>query len=138
MAWTPPDHWVEVESQLKRSGQVALDANGNGVLIFDPSSARQRWTVNSVVVTTDQNATAVLIPIVTLALNATQLSTSSPGNQRGQTWSGDQDTFVGEVEVSACDFFSVMFSPPQGQSGAPLAGVICTAVVTGSIYTRRA
>lgn len=138
MAWSPPSHWVETESQLKRSGQLTLDAGGHGVLIFDPSSARQRWLVTSVVVTTNQAADAAVVPIATLALNATALSTSSPGNQRGSTWSGNQDTFRGETEVSAMDFLTVLFSPPPGQAGSALAGVICTAVVTGSIYTRRA
>jgi hypothetical protein len=138
VAWTPPSHWVETESQLKKSGQVTLDANGLGTLTFDPSSARQRWLVTSVVVTTNQSSTSTEVPIVTLGLNSTALNTMSPGNQRGSTWSGNQDTFTGEVEVSSCDFLSVMFSPPPQQSGTPIAGVICTAVVTGSIYTRRA
>lgn len=138
MAWTPPGHWVETESQLKRSGSVALDANGNGVLTFDPSSARQRWLVESIVVTTNQAATATVVPIATAALNSVSLSTMSTGNQRGTTWSGNQDTFSGEIEVSSCDFLSVIFAPPPGKSGAAISGVICSAIVTGSIYTRRA
>lgn len=136
--WTPPGHWVEVQSQLKVTGQVTLNASGLGTLTFDPSSARQRWLVQSIVVTTNQAANATTVPVATAALNSTALSTMSPGNQRGSTWSGNQDTFVGELEVGPCDFLSVLFSPPPQKSGAPLAGVICTAVVTGIIYTRRA
>lgn len=137
MAWTPPGHWVETEQQLKQTGQVKLDANGNGVLIFDPSSARQRWLVTGIVVTTNQSAAATVTPIVTAALNSVALNTMSSGNQRGSTWSGNQDTFTGEIEVGSCDFLSIIFAPPPGQSGTPLAGVICSAIVTGTTYTRR-
>jgi hypothetical protein len=137
MPWTPPDHWTETESQLKQSGQITLNSQGIGVLHFEPSSGRARWLVTRIVVTTNQPANATVVPICTPALNAITPETSSPGNQRGTTWSGNQDTFTGEIEVSSCDFLSVMFYPPPAQSGAPLAGVICTAVVTGSIFTRR-
>lgn len=138
MGWSPPGHWVETQSQLKVTGQVKLDASGNGVLTFDPASARQRWLVTQIVVTTNQSATATVVPVVTAALNTTALNTMSAGNQRGSTWSGNQDTWTGEIEVSSCDFLSVVFSPPPQQSGTPLAGVICSTVVTGTIYTRRA
>jgi hypothetical protein len=124
--------------QLRKSGSVTLDANGNGVLIFDPDNAWQRWVVTQVVVSTNQAATATVVPLVTLALNTSQLSTMSQGNQRGQSWNGNQETFTGAEDVGPCDSFSVIFSPPQGQSGTPLAGVICSAVVTGQKFTRRA
>jgi hypothetical protein len=128
---------VEVESQLKLSGTVALDSNGLGVLTFDPDNARQRWEVREVVVVTNQNATSTLVPVVTLAINTIAQATLSQGNQRGATWSGNQDTFRGLIQVGPCDFLSVMFAPPTGKSGAPLSGVRATAVVTGSKYTRR-
>ena len=127
---------VETSLLLKKSGQVTLDSTGNGVLIFDPDSARQRWEITSIVVTTNQASTASVVPIVTTALNSTAFSTMSPGNQRGATWSGNQDTWEGKIDVGPCDFFSVIFSPPTGQ-GASLSGVICTAVITGTKYTRR-
>jgi hypothetical protein len=138
MSWQPPAAWVEVQSQLRKTGSVTLDANGNGVLTFDPSSARERWVVNSVVVSDNQSATSTVIPIATLALNTTALSTMSPGNQRGSTWSGNQDTFQGSMDVGPCDFLSVIFGPPPGTSGTSIAGAICTAIVTGSKFTRRA
>lgn len=138
MPWKPPAHWDETESQLRKSGQVTLNSAGKGVLIFDPENARQRWVVNQVVVTTNQSATSTVIPVATIALNTTDFSTMSPGNQRSATWSGNQDTWQGEEDVGPCDFFSVLFTPPPGTSGTPLAGVICTAVVTGTKYTRRA
>jgi hypothetical protein len=138
MAWIPPGHWVETQAQLKKSGSVTLDATGNGTIIFDPASARERWLVTSVVTTTNQASTATTVPVTTIALNSTAFSTMSQGNQRGATWSGNQDQWDGEVEVSACDFLSVLYSPPPGQSGTPLSGVIATAVITGVKYTRRA
>lgn len=127
---------VETALQLKKSGQVTLDSTGNGVLIFDPDSARQRWEITHIVVATNQSSTATVVPIVTTALNTTGLSTMSPGNQRGATWDGNQDTWEGLIDVGPCDFFTMLFSPPTGQ-GASLAGVICSAIITGTKYTRR-
>jgi hypothetical protein len=138
MAWIPPDHWKETSTQLKLSGSVTLNATGSGAVTFAPTSARQRWLVTSVVVTTNQVATATTVPVATVALNTSVPSQLSAGNQRGSSWSGNQDTWTGEMEVGPCDFCGVLFSPPPGQSGTPLNGVICTAVVTGIAYTRRA
>lgn len=137
MGWSPPSHWTEVQSQLKKSGSVTLNSSGNGTLTFDPDSAHQRWVVTSVVVTDNQPATATVIPIATVALNSASITTMSPGNQRGTTWSGNQDTFTGEMDVGPCDFLSIIFGPPPGGSGASLSGVIATAVITGVKYTRR-
>lgn len=129
---------TEVQSLLRKSGQVTLDAAGNGVLTFDPDNASQRWAVDSVVVTTDQDATATVVPVATIALNTVALDTMSPGNQRGSSWSGNQDTFSGTVNVGPCDFLTVVFAPAPGQDGTQLAGVIATAVITGAKFTRRA
>lgn len=137
MAWSPPDHWVEVQGQLRKTGSVKLDASGNGVLTFDPDSARQRWLVTSVVVTTNQAATTTVVPTATIARNTVALSTMSQGNQHGATWSGNQDEWQGEIEISSGDFLAVLFAPPTGQSGTPLSGVIASAIVTGTKYTRR-
>lgn len=136
MPWTPPVP-VEIQSQLKKSGQVTLDAAGNGVLTFDPDNARQRWVVNEVTVTTNQSATTTIVPWVTLALNSVALSTMSQGNQRGASWNGNQESFQGSEDVGPADFFTVIFAPPAGTSGSSLAGVVCSAVVKGSKYTRR-
>jgi hypothetical protein len=132
-----PQGYQEVQAQLKKSGQVTLDANGNGVLTFDTDNARQRWEITQVVVSTNQAATATTVPLVTLALNTSVLTHMSAGNARGASWNGNQETFTGVEDVGPCDFFAVMFSPPQGQSGTPLSGVIASAVITGSKYTRR-
>lgn len=136
--WVPPAGWTETQAQLRKTGSVTLDANGNGVIIFDPDNARQRWVVTGVVVSDNQAATSTVIPVATIALNTTSLSTMSPANQRGATWSGNQDTFGGALDVGPCDFMAVIFSPPPGTGGSVLAGVICTAIVTGVKYGRTA
>lgn len=138
MGWTPPSHWQETESQLKKSGTVRLNASGQGTITFDPDSARQRWVVTTVIVKTDQAFSAGTVPTVTLGLNANNITTLSDANERGSTWSGNQDTWTGEIDVGPADFLSVLFTPPQGMSGTSLNGVNATAVITGVKYNRRA
>ena len=132
---------TEVSGQLHKAGQVVLDSAGNGVLTFDPASARDRWEVTSVVVSTNQPATATVVPVATVAKNTATVAQLGQGNNRGQSWSGNQDTFTGQVDISAADYLSVLFSPPPGATAgqiATLAGVIGYATVTGTRYTRRA
>jgi hypothetical protein len=132
---------TEVETSLFRGGQVKLDSNGNGVLTFDPSSARERWEFTSVVVSTSQAATATVVPVATVAKNTAVVSQLSQGNNRGASWSGNQDTFTGQIDISPADYLSVLFSPPPGATAgqiATLSGVIGYATVTGTRYTRRA
>lgn len=137
--FTPPDHWTEVASQLRKSLSVTLDATGKGACTFSTDSANQRWVVTTVIVNTNQSSTAVLVPYATGALNTTDISQMSPGNQLGTSYDGNNDTFAGPpFDVGPVDFYSVLFYPPTGQSGAALAGVIATAVVQGTKYTRRA
>lgn len=138
MGWSPPDHWRESQSQLKKSGSVTLNSDGLGTIYFDPDSARQRWVVNSIIVRTSQDFDAGTVPTVTVALNSVDIATMSDGNLLGQTWSGNQDTYTGEIDVSSGDFLSVIFAPPTGMSGSSLSGVNCTAVITGVKYNRRA
>ena len=128
---------TELTGLLKKSGQVTLDSTGHGVLIFDPDHAHQRWEIETVVVSTNQASTATTVPVATLALNTTAMSTLSAGNQAGATWNGNQETFTGKWDVGPCDFMAVLFSPPAGAAGAPLSGVIASAVVTGTKYSRR-
>ena len=131
---------TEVQSLLKASGTCTLDSAGYGVILLDPDNARQRWEVASVVVQTNQAATATVVPVATVAVNTTDISVLSPGNNRGQSWSGNQDVFSGQVDIGPCDTLSIGFSPPPGATVdqiADLSGVICTAVVTGSKFTRR-
>ena len=128
---------TEIQSQLKKSGQVTLNASGNAVLQFYPDHANQRWEVESVVVSTNQAATATTVPYVSLALNTVSAATASAGNAQGSTWNGNSETFSGKILVGECDFLAILFTPPTGASGAPLSGVIGNAVVTGTKFTRR-
>lgn len=127
----------ELRGQLKKSGQVKLGTDGIGVLIFQPEHANQRWEVDSVVVFTDQAATATTVPNVELALNTTHPSTMSAGNSQGSTWNGNQETFSGRIDVGEADFLTVLFTPPAGASGAALSGVIGSARLDGTKITRR-
>lgn len=132
-----PRNPVEVSAPLKRSGQVKLDSNGNGVLTFDPDHANQRWEVASVVVKTNQAANATVVPVATVALNTVDITVLSDGNNRGQSWSGNQDVFQGKIDVGPCDFLTIAFSPAPGQNGSSIAGVIASAVVTGTKFSFR-
>lgn len=138
MGWSPPDHWSESQAQLKKSGTVKLGSSGTGAIYFDPDTARQRWVVTTIQVTTNQAFNAGTVPTVNLALNSVDVTTMSDGNRQGATWSGNQDTWTGEIDVGPCDYLTVLFGPPTGQAGTSLVGVICKAVLTGVKYNRRA
>lgn len=132
---------AELDGQLHQAGQVTLDSTGSGVLTFAPDNARQRWVVQTVVVSTNQAATATVVPVATVAKNTPVAPVLSQGYVRGSSWSGNQDTFTGEVHISPADYLSVLFVPPPGATAgqiAALAGVICSATVTGTRHTRRA
>lgn len=138
--FTPPPHWGETSSQLRKSGQVTLNAAGLGVLTFETDSSNQRWVITQVVVNTNQPATAITVPQCTLALNTTDITQLSQGNTRGTTYSGNNDTFAASVDVGPMDYASLLFFPPPGSTQAQvtaLAGVIAGATVQGVKYTRR-
>lgn len=127
----------EVETYLKKSGQVTLNATGYGVLTFETENANTRWVIQEVVVSTNQASTATTIPVATIALNTTAAGTMSPGNHRGASWSGNQDTFRGNWDVGPCDFASILFGPAEGEDGTVLSGVIASAILLGKRYLRR-
>ena len=133
----PPDHWGEVSGALRKFGSVKLDGSGFGVIELQPDNGNQRWVVSSIVTQTNQAAQATLVPYVTGALNSYTLSTLSLGSQFGSSYSGNNDTFGGSLDVNPTDTFCVLYYPPPGQDGSPLAGVIASAVVRGTYYTRR-
>jgi hypothetical protein len=133
-----PAAWTETAVNLTKSGSVTLSSSGQGVIEFDPDSGNQRWEVTNVVVSTNQPATATVIPVVSLALNCPFAADLVPNNQLGQSWSGNQDQWAGGIiDVSPADSFCVVFTPPPGASGTPLSGVVGSAKVTGTKYTRR-
>jgi len=140
-AFVPPDAWAETAGQLRQSASVTLDATGSGTVMFTPNNANQRWVVTRIVITTNQAATATVVPYCTPALNSNDITTMSQGNQIGTSWAGNNDQFTGAQDVGPCDNLSVIFYPPPGSSPAQIAalhGVTATAVVTGTRYTRRA
>jgi hypothetical protein len=136
----PPPAWTETAGILRTSASVTLNAAGEGTVSFTPDSANQRWVLSQITVSTNQDATAVVVPYATLALNTNNITTMSQGNQRGTSWAGNNDQFTGALDVGPCDFVSMVFYPPPGSTSgqiAALAGVIATAIVTGTKYTRR-
>jgi hypothetical protein len=135
--FTPPATWTEISTQLRKSGQVTLNAGGVGTLTFQPTSANQRWVVTLVSVSTNQNALATVIPYCTVALNTTDITQLSASNNLGASWDGNNDSFSTPFDVGPCDYFSVLWYPPPGQSGTPLSGVIASALIAGTSYTRR-
>jgi len=139
--FVPPDHWTEKPSQLRTTGNVTLNSAGIGSIQFSPDNANQRWVISSVIVSTNQNATAQVVPFSTIAMNTTDYTQLSQGNNRGTSYSGNNDTYSSPLDVGPCDFVSVLFYPPPGSSPSQistLVGVIATAVVLGTKYTRRA
>lgn len=132
---------TEISGQLRYAAQAVLDLTGSAVITFDPASARERWEVASVVVSTNQAAAATVVPVATVGKNTLIASQLSQGNNRGSSWSGNQDVFSGLIDISPADFLSVIFSPPPGATSAQiltLPGVICYATITGTRYVRRA
>jgi hypothetical protein len=139
--FTPPPAWTETSSQLRQSGQVKLNSAGIGTLTFETDSANQRWVITQIVITTNQAATATVVPQCTLALNTTDITQLSQANARGTSWSGNNDTFSASVDVGPMDFVSLLFFPPPGSTPAQialLAGVIAGVTIQGTKYTRRA
>jgi len=142
----PPPEWAEVAVQLKTSQSVTLNAEGVGTVSFSPDHANQRWVIGGnnvpgINVFTNQPAAATVVPYCTLALNSSDITQVGQNNQRGTSWGANNDTFAGAIDVGPCDYVSLLFYPPPGSSDAQiaaLAGVIATAVITGTKYTRRA
>jgi hypothetical protein len=93
-----------------------------------------------VTVSTNQPATAVVVPQCTLALNTTDITQLAQSNNYGTSWSGNNDTFNASIDVGPEDFITLLFFPPPGSTPAQialLAGVIAGATVQGVKYTRR-
>lgn len=125
---------TEITGNLKQSGSVTLDSNGNGTISFSPQHARQRWEVTGVVVFTNQASTAIPVPQATVAVNGVSFgaaTVTSPGQSLGSSWSGSKDTFSGQADVGPCDQMEVVFT-------AGIPGSIAYANLRGTYYTRTA
>lgn len=136
-----PDNWVEISGRLRTSQSGTLGATGTTAIIFQPTSANQRWVVTSCVVSTNQASTAVVTPYATMALNTTDITQLGQSNRVADTYNGSQNTFSGALDVGPCDFLAVLVYPPPGSTAgqiSALVGVIASVVIYGTKYTRRA
>ena len=115
---------AEREGNLSVADNVTLDSNGNGTIDFDVDNAWQRWVIDSIVVSTSQGSTQT--PYPTAEVFAGPIS---PVFSEGATWTGNQDTLAGRVELDQGSELHVVFT-----GGIP--GTVATARVRGKRYTR--
>ena len=116
--------WREI-GPVRRRASVVLDANGNGSVSFDVYSANHRWVLDSVVVSMS-GAQPTTFPQAVI-YNGGQVAA---GLSEGGTWLGGQQTFQGNIEMTAADTLMVQFS-----SGTP--GATATAIIEGTNYLWR-
>lgn len=114
----------EDEGDLNEFGKVKLDASGNGTIDFDVDNAWQRWVIDSIVVSTSQASTQT--PYPTAEVFAGPIA---PPFSQGATWTGNQDTFKGRVDLDSGSELHVVFT-------AGIAGTIANARIHGKRYTR--
>lgn len=114
----------EVEAYLNKSGNVKLDGNGNGTVDLDVDNAWQRWEIDQIVVSTNQGSTQT--PYPTAEVFAGPIA---PVYSQGATWTGNQDTFRGRVDLDSGSELHVVWS-----GGIP--GTVGTVRVHGKKYTR--
>jgi hypothetical protein len=116
--------WREV-GPLAAAGTVTLDASGNGQIPFDVYSANHRWVIKGIVASTNQASTQTPYPTVTVYLGAVQQGQSS-----GASWTGNQETFAGNIDMGCADTLFVNFT-------GGVAGSIATARISGTNYLWR-
>lgn len=115
-----PD-WVPTGS-VRRRKSVTLDGNGNGTVTFGVDwSANHKWVITALIVATNQSPTTAPYPTATAYLGGQQV-----GVMEGATWTGNQDTFLGETEMT-CDDLNVAFT-------GGVAGSVATAIIEGDSY----
>jgi len=115
---------TEVTGQLHESGRVVLDSSGYGEIYFSVYNAWQRWEVDSVVVKTSQATDQTPYPKAEVYAGFIADVFS-----QGATWTGNQDTFSGRVDVDDGTDMIIVFS-------GGIAGTTATAIVYGKRYTR--
>jgi hypothetical protein len=88
--------WVK-EGTVMRRQAVKLDGSGNGSVTFGVDwSANHRWTIEDVVIHTDQAQTTAPYPQVVLNLGGQQAGTSV-----GASWLGNQVTMRGKIVMDS-------------------------------------
>lgn len=108
---------------VRRRGSVTLDSNGNGTITFGVTySANHKWVISDVILSTNQSQTTAPYPTVTAYLGGQQAGVSE-----GATWTGNQDTMRGPIEMTAADDLTVAFT-------GGVAGSVGTAIIEGDSY----
>lgn len=115
----------EIQGYLNKAGNVVLDSNGNGTIDFSVDNAWQRWEIDSVVVSTSQLSTQTPYPTAEVF----EGPTTSPVFSQGASWTGNQDTFRGRVDLDSGSELHVVFT-----GGIP--GTTATVRVHGTRYTQ--
>jgi hypothetical protein len=105
--------------RVRRTSSVKLDGSGNGEVLFDVPSANHRWILETVVVNVS-GAAPGLFPQVVLYVGGVQ----SAGLSEGATWTGNQQTFTGRIDMDSGITLMVAFI------GGP-AAAMATAIIEG-------
>lgn len=113
--------WAEYGT-VRRRGSVTLDANGDGTIEFGTQHANQKWVIDSVIVSTDQDQTTAPYPQVVLYLGGQQAGVSE-----GASWLGNQDVLKGRMEMTSGDNLEVSFT-------GGVAGSVATAIIEGAAH----
>jgi hypothetical protein len=117
--------WVR-QGSVRRRGSVTLDGSGNGTITFGVTfSANHKWVISNVIVSTSQAPTTAPYPTATVYLGGQQAGVSE-----GATWTGNQDIFTGQAEMTTADDMVVAWT-----GGVP--GSVATAVIEGDSYLYR-
>ena len=116
--------WREI-GPVRRRASVVLDANGNGSVSFDVYSANHKWELDSVVVNVS-GALPTTFPQAVIYLGGQPAA----GLSEGGTWLGGQETFQGQIIMTAADTLTIQFT-----AGTP--GSTATAIIEGTNYLWR-
>lgn len=108
---------------VRRRAAVTLDGSGNGTVTFGVTySANHKWVISDIIVATSQSQTTPPYPTATAYLGGQQVGVSE-----GATWTGNQDTMRGTIEMTAADDLTVSFT-------GGVAGSVATAIIEGDSY----
>jgi hypothetical protein len=116
--------WIR-QGLVRRRKAVVLDGSGNGSVTFGVDySSNHKWVIQEVLVATSQSSTSPPYPTATTYLGGQQVGVSE-----GATWTGNQDTLRGSMEMTL-EEFTVAFT-------GGLAGTTATVVIEGDSFLWR-
>ena len=111
---------------VRRRASVTLDGSGNGTVTFGVTySANHKWVISDIIVATSQSQTTAPYPTATAYLTGQQVGVSE-----GATWTGNQDTMRGQIEMDGGTDLTVAFT-------GGVAGSTATAIIEGDSYLWR-